>query len=93
MNEEKNHLKDIKSYYKIYVLSGDGSKGKIISKRKLDYPGLPCLNGVLLVDGITSNLISISKLCNRYLYANFNRAECTVIHKHHAQLMKGSNST
>lgn len=58
--EENNYLKDLKPYSNFYVTFGDGSKGKIIRKGKLNYPGLPNLYDVLFVEGFTTNIISIN---------------------------------
>ena len=66
---------------------GDGFKAKIIGKNQLNYPGLSCLTEALLVEGLTSNLISISQLCNMNVYVNFTRDEYVVINKEHDELM------
>lgn len=64
-------MKDNKSYSNRYVTLGDGAKGNIIGKWKLDYPGLPFHNDVLLVDGLTTNLNRINQLYDHDLYVNF----------------------
>lgn len=66
MSWEKNYLKDIKSYSNIYFTFDDGSKGKLIGNWKLDYPSIPCIDDVLLVDGFTTNIMSISQLYDQY---------------------------
>lgn len=38
------------------------AKGKNIGKWKLDYPSLHCLNDMLLVKGLTVDIITISQL-------------------------------
>lgn len=63
--EVKNYLKDLKPYSNFYVTFGDDSKGKIIGKGKLKYPGLPNLYDVLFVEGFTKNLTSISQPCDQ----------------------------
>lgn len=40
---------------------GDGAKGKVIGKGRLNYPGLPTLKEVILVEGLTAKLINISQ--------------------------------
>ncbi|GAA0173798.1 hypothetical protein LIER_41591 [Lithospermum erythrorhizon] len=42
-----------------YVIFGGGEKGRIIGKWSLNVEGLPRLEDVLLVEGLTTNLISI----------------------------------
>lgn len=81
MTGERNYLKNIKSYLNNYVTFDDGAKGKIIGKRKLDYTGLPCLYVVLIVDGLATNLIRISQLCNQKLYVKFDSMECTITYQ------------
>lgn len=60
MIEEKNYLKEVKTYTNSYVTFDDGTKGKIMGKGKLVYPCLSNLEDALLVEGLTTNLISIS---------------------------------
>lgn len=75
-------MKELKPYFNSFVTFGDGSKGKIIRTRKLDYPSLPRLDDVLLVEGLTTNIISISQLYDQELCVNINHYECIVINKH-----------
>ena len=44
-----------------HVTFGDGVKGKVIRKSRLNYLGLPILKEDVLVEGLTTNLISISQ--------------------------------
>lgn len=90
---ENNYLKNIKPYSKFYVTFGDGAKGKIVGKGTLIFSDLPCLNDVLLAEGITSNLINISQLCDQDPSVNLNCSEFIVTDKHQVQLNKGSRST
>lgn len=71
---------------------GDGDKGKIIGKEKLEFPSLPIIKDVLLFENITSNHINISQLYDQDLCVIFNHSKCNVIDKHQVQLMKGSRS-
>lgn len=81
MTKERNYLKDIKLYSNNYVTFVNGAKGKIIGKGKIDYHGIPFFNHVLLVNGITTNLISISQLYDQDLCVKFNSVECIIIYK------------
>src|ERR1044072_1790975 len=65
MTGVKNFLEDLKAYSSSYVTFGDGAKGKINGIGILVRSGSPCLDDVLLVEGITVNLISISELCDQ----------------------------
>jgi hypothetical protein len=53
-------LKDMKSYSSSFVTFGDGAKGEILGIGNLINSDLPKLDNVLLVKGLTANLISIS---------------------------------
>ncbi|XP_073138460.1 uncharacterized protein [Henckelia pumila] len=50
------------------VTYGGGSKGNIVGKGTLDVADLPKLCNVLHVEGLTTNLIIISQLCNDNLH-------------------------
>lgn len=64
------YLKEVKSYTNSYVTFGDGAKGNIMGKGKLDYLGLPNLEDVMLVEGMTTNPINIIQLCDQRLCIN-----------------------
>ena len=73
MTGVKNLLVDIKSYSTSYVTFGDGAKGETKGVGKLEYSGVSKLDNVLLVKGLTANLISISQLCDQGLKVNFTK--------------------
>ncbi|GAU21703.1 hypothetical protein TSUD_242750, partial [Trifolium subterraneum] len=75
-----------------YVIFGDGAKGEIIGVGKLINKSLPKLDNVLLVKGLSANLISISQLCDQGLKVNFTKAECLVTSENDELLMKGVRS-
>jgi len=54
------YLEDVRPYASSYVTFGDGAKGKIIGIGNLIKHGLPRLDNVIVVKGLTANLISIS---------------------------------
>jgi hypothetical protein len=56
------YLEDVRPYVTIFVTFGDGAKGKIVGICNLVKHGVPRLDDVLLVKGLTANLISISQL-------------------------------
>ncbi|GAA0150755.1 hypothetical protein LIER_09621 [Lithospermum erythrorhizon] len=64
MTCKKAYLTQICSLKGDHVTFDNGGKGKIICKEKLNVDGLPHLTDVLLVGGLTANLISISQLCD-----------------------------
>lgn len=61
---ENNYLAELKSYSNSYVNFGNGAKGRIKRICKVESPSFPCLDDVLLVEGLTANLINISQLCD-----------------------------
>ncbi|GAU28621.1 hypothetical protein TSUD_55650 [Trifolium subterraneum] len=67
MTSEKKYLNEINPYTTSFVTFGDGAKGEIKGIGNLINKGLPKLNDVLLVKGLTANLISISQLCDQGL--------------------------
>ncbi|GAU37336.1 hypothetical protein TSUD_395170 [Trifolium subterraneum] len=92
MTGDDRFLVDIKSYSTSYVTFGDGAKGEIIGVGKLINKSLPKLENVLLVKGLTANLISISQLCDQGLKVNFTKTECLVTSESDELLMKGVRS-
>lgn len=92
MTGEKNFLEKIKSYTNSHVVFGDGAKGKIKGIGKLSLAGSPSLDDVLLVEGLTANLISISQLCDQGLHVSFTKSECIVTNDEGQELMKGERS-
>ncbi|XP_073277698.1 uncharacterized protein [Primulina huaijiensis] len=60
------------------VTYGGGAKGKIVGKGTLNVEGLPKLHNVLHVEGLNSNLISISQLCDDNLHVKFDKHTCEV---------------
>src|ERR1051325_5014563 len=92
MTGVKNILVDIRFHSTSYVTFGDGAKGEIKGVGKLDCPGIPNLENVLLVKGLTANLISISQLCDQGFKVNFKKSECIVTNKKGEVVMKGVRS-
>ncbi|KAL3034124.1 hypothetical protein AAZX31_02G175300 [Glycine max] len=92
MTGVKEFLVNIEPCSTSYVTFGDGSKGKITGMGKLVHDGLPSLDKVLLVKGLTANLISISQLCDEGFNVNFTKSECLVTNEKSEVLMKGSRS-
>ena len=58
------------------LISGDGARGRIIGTDSLIIPGLSRLKDVLLVEGLTINLISVRQICNENLLVQFIRDKC-----------------
>ncbi|GAA0162777.1 hypothetical protein LIER_18797 [Lithospermum erythrorhizon] len=92
MTGNQSNLSNIKKLSGDFVTFGGGAKGKIIGKGILIVDGLPSLKDVLLVDGLTVNLISISQLCDEGMQVAFSKNACTVSDTDE-QIMKGARSS
>ncbi|XP_075483595.1 uncharacterized protein LOC142523747 [Primulina tabacum] len=68
MTGSKEHLIDYLEVKSGRVTYGGGAKGRIVGKGTLNFDGLPVLHNVLHVEGLNSNLISISQLCDDDLH-------------------------
>jgi hypothetical protein len=89
----KKYLEDIRSYLTSFVTFGDRAKGEIKGVGMLACVGLPKLDNVLLVKGLTANLINITQLCDQGLKVNFTKLECLVTDEENDVLMRGVRST
>jgi len=82
----------VDKYVSSYVTFGDGAKGKILGIGNLIKNGLPRLDKVLLVKGLTANLISISQLCDQRMKVNFSKHECQIIDEKGEVHIRGTRS-
>jgi hypothetical protein len=89
MTGNQDLLTDMHHHTISHVTFGDGAKGEIKGTCKLDCLGVPKLDKVLLVKGLTANLISISQLCDQGLNVNFTKTECLIFNKDSEVIMKG----
>ena len=55
-------------------------------------PGLSKLRDVIVVEGVTINLISVSQLCDKDLFVEFTKDKCMVLDRDQCQIMEGSMS-
>ncbi|XP_012837630.1 PREDICTED: uncharacterized protein LOC105958166 [Erythranthe guttata] len=94
------HMTGVKEFLKNYqqitggaVTFGNGKKGEVLGKGSLNHENLPKLKNVLLVEGLTSNLISISQLCDQDLEVRFNKFACRVLDKDENCVIQGTRSS
>lgn len=87
MTGDKSFVMDIQPCSTGHVTFSDGDKGKVIGKGRLKYPRLPIFKEVILVEGLTANLISISQLCNQGVSVNFSKDKCTVTNSNNTVVM------
>lgn len=91
MTSNKNFLIDLKLGSSDRVTFADGVKSSVLGSGTLNVPGMPPLKKVLYVEGLTSNLISISQLCDEGLDVKFDSKWC-VITKDKAEYIMGKRS-
>ena len=60
------------------VTFGDNSKGKILGVGKVGKEPFPCIENVLLVNGLKHNLLSISQLCDKGYKVVFQASSCSI---------------
>lgn len=89
MTGEGSYIEELNPYANSYVTFGDGTRGRITGISKLVSADLPCLDDVLLVEGIIANLISINKLCEQGLNVSYNKSKCILTNKDQVVLIKG----
>lgn len=65
MTREMTYLEELKPYSNSYIIFSDRAKGRIKGIGKLVSLGLPSLEDVLLVEGLTANLANINQLCDQ----------------------------
>ena len=77
MTGKQEHLTNLQSSHQDNVIFGDDNKGRIIGTNTLIFHGLSRLKEVLLVEGLTVNLI-IRQLCDENLFVRFIKDKCIV---------------
>ncbi|KAI3450426.1 hypothetical protein Pfo_007091 [Paulownia fortunei] len=93
MTSNKKNLSNFQSIEKGCVTFGDGVSGQILGKGTLDVKGLPRLKNVLLIEGLKTNLISISQLCDQNLFVHFTKDLCQVVNNTNCCVMTGKRSS
>ncbi|GAA0142523.1 hypothetical protein LIER_03404 [Lithospermum erythrorhizon] len=88
----KSYLTKIERLKEDCVTFGGGAKGKIIEKGCLSVDGLSELENVLLVDGLTINLISISQLCDKGMKVSFTKDACAASNNSDKLILKGARN-
>ncbi|KAK2380438.1 gag-protease polyprotein [Trifolium repens] len=92
MTGEEKYLINMRSYKSSFVTFGDGAKGEIVGIGDLINHGLPKLENVLLVKGLTANLINIIQLCDQGMKVNFTKSECLVNNEEGQLMLRGTRS-
>ncbi|KAK2453398.1 gag-protease polyprotein [Trifolium repens] len=92
MTGEDDYLDELEPYATSYVTFGGGAKGEIVGIGKTVKRGLPKLEKVLFVKGLTANLISISQLCDQGMKVDFTYSRCEVRNAQGKVVMTGMRS-
>ena len=92
MTGKKGYLEKLRPHLESFVTFGDGTRRRIKGIGELINQDSSYLIDMLLVEGLNTNLVSISQFCDQSLTVNFNKAECIVTKKDHEMMMKGSKS-
>ena len=74
------------------VRFGDGGKVKVIGKVIVSVPGMSKLKNVYLVDGLKTNLLSISQLCDSCHKVHFSANECIIVDKKGKTMLHGKRN-
>ncbi|XP_073024178.1 uncharacterized protein [Primulina eburnea] len=93
MTGSKDHLIDYVEEKCGRVTYGGGEKGRIVGKGTLNVEGLPRLHNVLHVEGLNSNLINISQLCDDNFFVKFDKHNCEVFDESNVCIMTGTRSS
>ncbi|CAA7039083.1 unnamed protein product [Microthlaspi erraticum] len=88
MTGMKENLQDVKQLKGGKVTFGCGTKGTIQGKGRTSEEQ-PQLMNVYLVQGLKSNLISVSQLCDEGLTVWFNKLECKAIDADGKAVLRG----
>ncbi|XP_073019497.1 uncharacterized protein [Primulina eburnea] len=92
MTGSKDYLIDYVELRSGHVTYGGGARGRIAGKGTLNVDGLPNLHNVLYVEGLNSNLISISQLCDDGLNVKFDKDNCEVFDNSNTRILTGTMS-
>ncbi|XP_012840500.1 PREDICTED: uncharacterized protein LOC105960834 [Erythranthe guttata] len=88
-----NQLKNLQNVSGGQVTLGDGNKALVKGEGNLDVGGLPNLDNVLYVEGLKSNLLSVSQLCDLYDSVLFTKRKCEVFDRNHMCVLSGYRSS
>ena len=71
---------------------GDGGKAKVIGKGTVSIPSMSKLKNVNLVDGLKTNLLRISQLCDNSHEVHFSANECIIVDKKGKTVLNGKRN-
>ena len=89
MTEDKTFFTSLEDYNGGTISFEDEILASVKGKRNISIIGFPKLDGVLYVDGLKENLLSISKICDKDHRVNFCRDLCGVVNKEGKVIITG----
>ena len=92
MTGNKDILVDYKPLSEGLVTFGDGVTTRVLGKGTLNVENFSQFKNILHIDGLKTNLISISQICDLNLNVNFNREKCVVIDDNGKSILEGFRS-
>ncbi|XP_062086925.1 uncharacterized protein LOC133793633 [Humulus lupulus] len=92
MTGNKTILTDIRPMHCGSVTFGNGIEGNVLGIGTLDFDGLPRIKGILLVEGLKANLLSISQICDQGFMVNFDKENCVVVNQDGEEILEGYRS-
>ena len=81
MTGDKSFFTSLEDYNDGIVIFGDRSLARVKGGWIISNPSCPKLDGVLFVDWLNANLLSISQICDKDHRVNFCQDLCKVVNK------------
>jgi len=92
MTSDKTLLKEVQMGKGGRITYGDRSQSKVIGKGIINIPGLGTSQEALYVEGLKTNLLSISQFCDNDLVVQFSKKECNIFDNSGKWLMGGERT-
>ena len=89
----RNILTNLQPSRQDNVIFGVDTKGKVVGTGALIFLALSKLKDVLLFEGLTLNLISVSQLCDDGLLVRFTKEKFMAFDQNQYQIMEGKRSS
>ena len=74
------------------MIVGDGGKGRVLGIDSLVIVWLFKLKNVLLIEGLTVDLISVSQLFDKDLLVQFTKDKCIIRNQNHCHIIEGERT-
>ena len=78
---DKSSLTSFENYDDRVVTFGEGSLAHVKGKGSIAIFGCPKLDGILYIEGLKANRLSISQMCDKDHKVNFHQDLCKIVNK------------